>query len=217
MSNFRQMIESREDLHKYLFIRGFLLTDEALDLSVFPFYGHWNRTEIGPYYAYTHELQRVSVYNEGSRSFFLFGHAYNPFTMEIDEVKVLQRIVESYGTETYWDRLAEITGVYVYGVVEGEQVEYLVDPSGMQSAYYGRVGKHFYITSHSQIIGDLHDLQMNALTKELLAYKWYYRVMGPYLPGDMSQFHEVKRIVPSILYSLLLLSIINELVLRCDM
>ena len=201
MTEFQQMIENRVDLQKYLFIRGFLLTDEDLNLSVFPFNGNWNRTEIGPYYAYTHEFQKVSVYNNGTRSFFLFGHAYNPFTMEIDEVNVLQRIAESYGTRTYWDRLAEITGVYVYGVVEGKQIEYLVDPSGMQSAYYGRVGNHFYITSHSQIIGDLHGLQMNELTKELLAYKWYYRVMGPYLPGDMSQFDEVKRIVPSILYS----------------
>ena len=202
MSSFKQMIENRKDLQRYLFIRGFLLTDEELDLSGFPFYGHWNKTEIGPYHAYTHELQKATVYNEGTRSFFLFGHAYNPFTMEIDEGKVLQRIAESYGTVAYWNRLSEITGVYVYGVIEGDKVEYIVDPSGMQSAYYGRVKDHFYITSHSQIIGDLHDLKVNALTKELLAYKWYYRVMGPYLPGDMSQFDEVKRIVPSISYSL---------------
>lgn len=201
MDSFKQMIENREDLQKYLFIRGFLLTNEKLNLSVFPFYGHWNKAQIGSYFAYTHELQKVSIYNEGQKSFFFFGHAYNPFTMEIDEIKVLKRIAESYGTESYWERLSEVTGVYVYGVVEGSNVSYLVDPSGMQSAYYGRVGNSFYITSHSQIIGDLNStLKINTLTKELLAYKWYHRVMGDYLPGDMTQYDEVKRIVPSINY-----------------
>ena len=202
MNSFKQMIENREDLQKYLFIRGFLLTDEEVDLSVFPFYGHWNKTKIGSYFAYTHELQKISVFSNGIKSFFFFGHAYNPFTMEIDEIKILKRIAESYGKEDYWDRLAEITGVYVYGVIEDSTVSYLVDPSGMQSAYYGRVGNSFYITSHSQIIGDLNNnLRINALTKELLAYKWYHRVMGDYLPGDMTQFDEVKRIVPDINYN----------------
>ena len=54
MDSFKQMIEIREDLQKYLFIRGFLLTDKELDLSVFPFYGHWNKIQIGTYAAYTH-------------------------------------------------------------------------------------------------------------------------------------------------------------------
>ena len=71
----------------------------------------------------------------------------------------------------------------------------------MQSSYYGIVDGSFYITSHSQIIGDLHNLQMNDLAKELVGYKWYHRVMGDYLPGDMTQFDEVKRIVPSIEYT----------------
>ena len=201
MEQFKCMIETRTDLQKYLFIRGFLLTDRAVDLSAFPFYGNWTEYSVGKYTAYTHGLQKISVFEQGERSFFLFGHAYNPFTMEIEEERVLAHIADAYGTDAYWDRLAEITGVYVYGVIDGDRVDYLVDPSGMQSAYYGRVDEHFYITSHSQIIGDLCGLDMNALTRELIGYKWYHRVMGDYLPADMTQFDNVKRIVPSIEYT----------------
>lgn len=200
MSNLKIMLDKRSDLQKYLFCRGFFLTNRSVDLSEFPFYGHWTGRPIGEYTAYTHELQKVSVFEEEDKSFFLFGHAYNPFTMEIEEEKILERIANAYGTADYWDRLAEITGVYVYGVVEGKNVEFLVDPSGMQSAYYGKIGDDFYITSHSQIIGDLYNLRINELTKELIDYKWYHRVMGDYLPGDMTQFDELKRIVPSISY-----------------
>lgn len=121
--------------------------------------------------------------------------------MEPGEREVLARIAEAYGTPDYQDRIDEITGVYIYGVVEGTTVEFIVDPSGMQSAYYGQAGGHFYITSHSQIVGDLCDLHMTKLADELIHYKWYHRVMGDYLPADMTQFAEVKRIVPSIAYT----------------
>ena len=202
MDSFREMIEERQDLQKYLFIRGFLLTDgDLVDINSFPFYGHWNKTTVGAYTAYTHELQKVSVYEDAGKQFFLFGHAYNPFTMEIDEVNILHRIADTYGTENYQDRIDEITGVFVYGIVDGHKVTFITDPSGMQSSYYGRVNGSFYITSHSQIVGDLCNLQMNDLAKELINYKWYHRVMGDYLPGDMTQFDQVKRIVPSIEYT----------------
>ena len=202
MDNFTQMISKRPDLQKYLFIRGFLLSNRSdIDTSTFPFFGNWQTKQIGTYTAYTHHLQKVTAVEHKGRFFFLFGHAYNPFTMKIDESEILERIAASYGTAEYQDRIDEITGVYVYGVADGTRVEYIVDPSGMQSAYYGQVNGDFYITSHSQIIGDLCGLKMNDLTKELISYKWYHRVMGDYLPADMTQFDEVKRIVPSIAYT----------------
>ena len=202
MSTFREMIDEKADLQKYMFCRGFFVCDRNdIDINEFPFYGHWTKETIGAeYYAYVHELQKVCTLEYERKVFFLCGHAYNPFTMAIDEKDILQRIAESYGMEDYQSRIDELTGVFVLGVVHGSKIEFLCDPSGMQSAYYGQIDQHFFITSHVQILGDLYGLQMNALTKELLEYKWYYRVMGPYLPADMSQFDEVKRIVPDIAY-----------------
>ncbi len=197
----KAMLNNHVDLQKYLFCRGFLLTDALVNLADFPFYGHWAEVPMGCYSAYTHELMKVTVYENNGKQFFLFGHAFNPFMMEIDEYAILKRIAEAYERKDYWDRLAEITGVYVYGVIEGKRIEYLVDPSGMQSAYSGVFDGHFYLTSHSQIVGDLCELRMNELTKELIRYKWYHRVMGDYLPGDMTQFDGLRRIVPSINYS----------------
>lgn len=129
------------------------------------------------------------------------GHAYNPFTREYKEEKILEYIAEAYGTNEYMERINDITGVFVYGSIINGKLEYLVDPSGMQSACYGKIGENFYISSHPQLIGDLCDLKMDVFVKELIHYKWYGRVMGPYLPCDFTPFAEVKRIVPSILYT----------------
>ena len=128
------------------------------------------------------------------------GHAYDPFAMEPDENVILKRIALTYGTPDYMERINDLTGVFVFGVLCENQVDFLVDPSGMQSACYGEIEASFYISSHSQLIGDICHLQMDDFIKELTAYKWYGRVMGPYLPGDLTPFAMVKRVVPSILY-----------------
>ena len=200
---FKKMLENHDDLKQYLFVRGFMLSDDGeIDLDAFPFYGNWRRAKLsGRYYAYVHFKQSVHCVDYDGKTFFLFGHAYNPFTMETDEELILDRIAENYGTEKYQDSIDEITGVFVYGTIINDEVQFLVDPSGMQSACYGYVNNHFYMSSHPQIIGDLCELKMSDIAKRLVAYKWYYRVMGPYMPADLTPFDEIKRIVPNILYT----------------
>jgi hypothetical protein len=200
-TEFIKFLDENNDLKKDLFIRAFLLTDRKLEnINEFPFYGNWKTEEHSGYYFMAHQLAGMHVYESGNNSFFIFGHAYNPFTMEIDETVILERIASAYGTEDYIDRINELTGVFVYGSIVDGAVEFFVDPSGMQSAFYGKVENSFYLTSHAQLIGDLCNLEMDGFVKELLAYKWYGRVMGPYLPADLSPFGSVKRIVPSIQY-----------------
>lgn len=199
---FKQKLDNKKDLQKYLFIRGFLISDkDIVDMDSFPFYGNWKKEKHGEYWYMAHSLTGMHIYeDESGKVFFLMGHAYNPFSMEHEELDVLKRIAKSYGTDDYITRINEITGIYVTGVADGKSIEFHVDASGMQSACYANVNNTFYISSHPQLIGDLCNLTMDDFVKELVNYKWYGRVMGPYLPTDMTPFKEVKRIVPSIMY-----------------
>lgn len=195
------LLNERVDLQKYLFIRGFLIADKNLDLKGFPFYNNWKVENVGNYLYYTHNLTDKAFYksNDG-RVFFIMGHAYNPFTMEVREEVILEKISSSYGTDDYFNSINELTGVFVLGTEKDGVVEFLVDPSGMQSACYGKVNGSFYISSHAQLIGDVEDLKMDGFVKKLTEYKWYNRICGPYLPADLTPFICVKRIVPSIIY-----------------
>lgn len=201
-AEFINMLDKNPKLKKDLFIRGFLITDKKIDnLSDFPFYGYWKVKEVSGYYFMVHQLMGMHVYESNNGElFFLIGHAYNPFTKVYKEEKILQHISEAYGTSDYMERINDITGVFIYGSLIQGKLEYLVDPSGMQSACYGKIGKNFFLSSHPQLIGDICHLEMDAFVKKLIHYKWYGRVMGPYLPCDFTPFAEVKRIVPNILY-----------------
>nr|WP_302135390.1 asparagine synthase-related protein [uncultured Schaedlerella sp.] len=202
-TKFVEMLSEHKDLQENLFIRGFLITDQRIEkLDEFPFYGNWKVEKHQNYYFMVHQLGQMCIYNKDEKhTFFLMGHAYNPFTMEYEEEKILPYIAEAFGSAKYLDRINEITGVFVFGTIIDGKIYFLTDPSGMQSACYGKVEDYFYLSSHPQLIGDICDLEMDGFVKELISYKWYGRVMGPYLPADLTPFAEVKRVVPDICYS----------------
>ena len=196
-----EKLNERIDLRRFLFIRGFLLTDDPnIDEDSFPFFGEWNRTELCGYSFLTHKFTGFHYIELDENILFLFGHAYNPFTKEVNEEAILRRIGEHFGKEDFYDYVDEITGVFVFGVISQKGILYLVDPSGMQSACSGIVEGKFYLSSHPQLIGDICKLEMDPFVKRLIAYKWYGRVMGPYLPADLTAFIEIKRVVPNIEY-----------------
>lgn len=198
----KESLDKRPELQKFLFIRGFLVSDKRIEsLTGFPFYNNWNEAQKDGYYFYVHNKTGVHFASKGKVTLFLLGHCYDPFLMEIDEEKILADILNDYGTDKYYDRISEITGVYVTGAIENGQIKFSVDSSGMQSACYGVIDDNFYLSSHPQLIGDICNLKMDDFVKELINYKWYGRVMGPYLPADMTPFANVKRIVPSIEYT----------------
>ena len=195
-------LEQHPELKADLFIRGFLITDATtVNTAEHPLYGEWRQENVGRYNFYTHPLTGAHIFRASdNRAYFIMGHAYNPFTMQHEESAILQHIAEAETEEEELSRINDLTGVFVLGKITPEGITYLVDPSGMQSAFSGIVGDNLYITSHAQLVGDVCKLYMDSFVRELTEYKWYGRVMGPYLPGDLSPFAELKRIVPSHLY-----------------
>ena len=194
----RKILEENPDLRSNLFVRGFLITsDSNVQTAGFPLYGTWNRFTWNELHFYTHPMTGFHAVEDRGRLFFLLGHAYNPFTMETDEDAILHRLAEHYGQADFYDYVDELTGIFVLGVAGENTVTYLTDPAGIQSACWGVVGGKFYLSSHPQLVGDLCGLKMDAFVKRLVAYKWYPRVMGAYMPADLTPFAELKRVVPN--------------------
>lgn len=136
----------------------------------------------------------------GSLSVALIGHAYNPFTMEADEEKILAHISEAWGTDAFQDRIDELTGVFTLLWTADGTLHFETDPAGMQPAFYGTPGGGFVLSSHAQLIADVYNPEPSPLAREIMAYRWYRPLTGAYLPGDLSPFEGIKRAVPDIVY-----------------
>lgn len=200
--NTKEMIELLAQYPKYrndIFKRGFLITNNTnINKTEYPFYGNWKVKEVQDYRFYIHEKQNLYTYEYGKKTFFLVGHAYNPFTMEIDEVSILKKISSCYqeSTEEYFDAINELTGLFILGFIENNCIQIVVDCAGMQGAYYGLVNNKVFISSHMQMIGDICNLETDPYVDELINYK-FYKLYGPFLPGNLSSYKEIKRLVPN--------------------
>ena len=197
--NLKQQLDNKSELRKHLFERGFLITDKDFSdcLDAYPFYDNWKTQKVGNYTFYIYKTVKAFFQTVNSRTFFLIGHAYNPYSMEIDENVILKIIGEAYGTNEYFERMDELTGIFIIGSVSGKNIDFTLDASGMQYGCYGEVDGKQYISSHMRLIGDLCDLQTDDYVRRLVDYKWYHYMMGNYMPGELTCFKELKRIIPN--------------------
>ena len=202
-TEFKEMLENLSYLKEDLFIRGFLITDKKQEnLDEFPFYGNWKTEQYGNFYFLAHKLTGMHVFSDAKGNyFFIMGHAYNPFTMEYREEEILKHLSSECEKGKYLDAVNELTGIFVTGVVSNDRIAYVVDAAGIQSACSGVIDGSFYLTSHAQLVGDICGLHMDSFVKELTQYKWYHRLLGPYLPADLTPFSELKRVVSGQLYT----------------
>ena len=182
-------------LQEHLFARGFLMTNVQQDESAYPFYNSWTHRTFGKYHFYVHPKQSAIFAKSETVACFMIGHAYNPFTMEIDEQKILQKMAGVTEQERI-NLLNQLTGVFTIGWMEEDKLTLVSDCAGMQIAYYGIVGGSIYVSSHMQLVGDLCNLKVSEYVQKLVAYR-YYRYYGAFLPGDLSAYDELKRIVPN--------------------
>ena len=95
---FEQLMHEHKKHQKDLFIRGFLVTNKKLYVdNEFPFFGNWSVEEYGGFYFAAHMLTNRHFYKaDDGTVHFLFGHAYDPFSMEYKEgngIKEKRRIL----------------------------------------------------------------------------------------------------------------------------
>lgn len=189
------VLAEKPQLREYLFVRGFLMTSKQFDEDAYPFYRNWRHTSFEGFHFYIHNKIKGYFCRGAKRSCFLIGHAYNPFAMETNENTILDKM-SSANREEMIDILNQLTGVFTYGYIENGALNLIADCAGMQVAYYGHVCGDIYVSTHMQMIGDLCNLNVSKYVQELTSYRFYH-YYGSFLPGDLSSYEEVKRIVPN--------------------
>ncbi len=194
----KNILDNKPNIQKHLFEKGFLITNaEVSDVDNYPFYGNWEKRVIGDYNFWTYHSAKLYTYDFDGKTIFLIGHAYNPFTMDYDETTILSNIAKKHNTNEYFDLIDELTGIFIMGVVDGSKIEFLLDASGQQYGCYGTIEGKQFISSHMRLIGDICNLETSDYVKRLVNYRWYHFMMGNYMPGDISCFKEIKRIIPN--------------------
>ena len=192
-----QVVTQYPQLRKKLFARGFFLTNDFVKEDQYPFYNAWKGLKIGNYRLYVSEEQAYYVEQYKDKYFVLIGHAYNPFTMCSDEKKILQTLTAYKDLdEEFFSKINELTGIFTLIIFEGEKICIIGDPTCMQTTFYTKIKHNIYVASHTNLLADLLELQWDPYVKEMSEYR-FFPLLGNALPGDLTQYKEIKRLVPN--------------------
>lgn len=195
-SEIKSVLDSDPKYREMLFRRGYLLTNAELrDTDAFPFYGIWNHEVLGAYHLYVQQKQTYYVKERDGIFSVIVGHAYNPFDMTYAEADLCDHLLTAYrnGTEAYFDKVSELTGLHVIMLIDGEKVIGCQDACSLTGCYYCKNGDKMYIGEHSQLIADICGFEMDANVRKLIESKCY-NIGNRHLPGDLTPYNEIKRI-----------------------
>ena len=194
----KNILNDNPEMKDKLFARGFYFTDSYVDDSKYPFWGLWSKEELGNYTLLVAPKQRHKVVKDVNCTLILVGHAYNPFQMKSDETDILvslQKKMEE-NEDAFFNELNELTGVFTLIWVKKGNVYVVGDATGMQNTFYTNVNGKVFVASHTNLLGDLLNLEWDPYIKRLSKYR-FFGLLGNSLPGDLTQFNEVKRMVPN--------------------
>lgn len=194
-----QQIQEKPEYAKYLYRYGFLITtsEESLDKKSFVL-ASWKRFTVGKYFFWIHPEQRLYLHQCNHMTFFLIGHCYNPISMIPDEETELATLAAAFqrSVEDYCSELSDVTGIFLTGYIIENSITLYGDAAGMFMTYYGFLHSCAWITSHAALVGDLNELAQSDYVKRLVDYR-FYPLFGFSLPGDISPYNELKRLVPN--------------------
>ncbi len=178
--------------------KGFLILNEGECYCLPEFIKKWNKQVLNGFSFYIHPKQNLYFAEHKGKIYFLIGHAYNPFTKCIDEQKIILEWIASEGIngEAVEDYINSLTGIYIMGKIDGSTLSVLLDCAGMMGGYYGVIEKNVVVTSHTVIASEIFNLKQTEYVKELLKYR-FYSLYGSFLPGDITPYENIYRIIPN--------------------
>lgn len=194
----RNIVEKNVELRVRLFYCGFLFTNAIIDDTDYPFYGIWNKSKVNDYTLLVSPAQKFFICDYDNTYLVLVGHAYDPVNMVSDENEILQKLVKLFRNDrdSFFCEFNNLSGIFSLICINNDELYIIGDPTCMQTTFYTSIDNNIYISSHTNLLGDLLSLKIDSYINDLINYRFFH-LFGNSLPGDLTQFKELKRLVPN--------------------
>ncbi len=186
-------------LKNKLFIRGYLVTDDNRCTEYVRSDLDWEKYSVQKFTIWKSKEHKIFIKNTGLQSLILIGHAYNPFRGISDERVIIASLMKRLyqgRVKQFWELFNELTGVFTLFYINNDVLYMAGDASGIQTSFYVIDQGQIYISSHTNLLGDILGLSWDPYVTRLAHYR-FFKLLGNSLPGDLTQFKEVRRLVPN--------------------
>lgn len=190
-------LSKHSEYQSAIFEQGYLITNHSVKMDGrYPYFGNWAETVWNNTFFYIHISQKLFLYELDGILYFLIGHAYDPFQGIADENAILTRYAQVCNGD--FDKgvplIDDLTGLFLMGFTDGSNVTFWGDFECMRATYYGRIGDHWYLASHEELVAFQETLTPDSYVARLEKYRWYH-LYGEGLPGDISHYLELKKLI----------------------
>lgn len=110
----QKILQKHLNLRDKLYCRGYVITNSIINEKDYPFYGLWIKKTIDEYTLLVSPKQHCYIYEGKQGTWALIGHAYNPFSMDSDEMTILKKMDEN---NDFINVLNELTGVFTLHII----------------------------------------------------------------------------------------------------
>ena len=197
-SDINALLSNHPDLRDGLYARGYLFTNIGHELMPTENLGKWNFTGFADGFLMFDPRVKYTTVGDSENEQVLLGHAYNPFTMEADEKKILESLSDKEGS-AFYNVFNQLTGIFTYFRYKNGVFTVIGDPTCMQTNFYYADGGKVAISSHTNLLNEVLHLDWDPYVRHLVSYK-LFKLLGNSLPGDLTQFKNVRRMVPNFEY-----------------
>lgn len=184
---------------KRLYAMGFLLTNDRMISNSWDEDRTWKLYHVDNYSVFQDGSLQSTIWKGLSGTLLLIGHAYDPFSMQWKEEEILKELMkclEKNEKPLFWEIINYLTGVFVLLFLQGKKVYVIGDASGMQTVYYAQKEGKVYVSSHTELIGEQLGLKWDPYISRLVDYR-FFPLLGNSLPGNLTAYKEVRRLVPN--------------------
>lgn len=183
-----------------LFSNGFLITNKKIehysDSSTYDLLSKWRHFVAGSYNIYLHTNTPAFSAKKNNLEMHLFGLVVDPLGLEIDENIIVDKLTEKYSTSTseFYAYLNTLTGRFALIVCSENRTFILQDATGDKMVvYYYDKSDNVFISSHSYLIAQLHNLN-NCDEAATIINAAHYPV---WLPGIATLYTDVFSLLPN--------------------
>ena len=91
----KSLLQRAPEYRPKLYARGFLVTDADVKKDEHPFYGLWREWRSSKFSVLCAPGEQACFIEQPSISICLIGHAYNPFTGDIEEKEIVKKLADA--------------------------------------------------------------------------------------------------------------------------
>jgi len=176
------------------------MTNSEIDSDAYPFYGLWNRFSVCSYTFLVHPKQKFTVASSEDVTAVIVGHALDPLSNEknVLESDLAEKAASlfSESENAFHTFFNGWTGLFNLFLFTRGEVRVYGDAAGMYMTFYGECGGNHYCSSHTNLLKDVCNLEIDEYVERLVNYRFYH-LFGKSLPGDISPYKQFKRLIPN--------------------